>query len=664
MEHLGIGDQLLLDGAPHTVVGVDGAILTLRLITGAEQRHSTVDLFAYHDVEIFHAKALSVSPVADITWLQAVPARALQQARFWEQQVLDVLTPGVDHRSPWAGGTLLSPSLRSRSITKAQLLSANGHPVSDRHLRRLCQRYQQHGLWGLVDHRAARRSLPTGRIDPRVVAVTAELMETETPRSTGTRSRLLLRVEQRLRLEHGEDIAEQILPSRTSFYRLIAALDAGRYTFGDATTRRSAANRPERPFTPTVATRPGEQVQIDATLLDVMVEYSDGVHGRAEVTLAIDVATRSICAALLSPRASKSVDTAMLLARMIVPEPMRPGWAAALRLDASVLPYRQLIDADDRLRHAAARPVIVPETIVVDHGKVFLSRRFQDACASLGVSLQPAAPRTPTDKGVVERTFSSLNTLFVQYLAAYTGRSVTRRGSDVEAAIASGATYTLHELQDLLDQFIVTIWQNRPHNGLRDPHRPEVVLSPNEMYAAMITHAGYVPVPFGEREYLALLPTTWRRISAYGLTLHQRVYDSPDLGPLRHTHSGISAQDGKWQVAYDPYDVRRAWLHDPREDRWITLTWTLADTVEGPFSQDIWRRARQIAAERHQRDATSIAAAARELMDDLAAGPPARDAPTIQRVDQSLGQQRRAQRRKDRRLAARSAAASARPPLP
>ena len=52
---------------------------------------------------------------------------------------------------------------------------------------------------------------------------------------------------------------------------------------------------------------------------------------RADLTIAVDVATRTICAAVLRPVGTKAVDAALLLARMLVPEPMRPGWAEALR---------------------------------------------------------------------------------------------------------------------------------------------------------------------------------------------------------------------------------------------------------------------------------------------------------------------------------------------
>ncbi|MFD6434489.1 hypothetical protein ACFWFC_17380, partial [Streptomyces venezuelae] len=38
-------------------------------------------------------------------------------------------------------------------------------------------------------------------------------------------------------------------------------------------------------------------------------------------------------------------------------------------------------------------PVVLPETIVVDRGKVFVSAAFTAACESLGISVGAAPPR-------------------------------------------------------------------------------------------------------------------------------------------------------------------------------------------------------------------------------------------------------------------------------
>jgi hypothetical protein len=95
---------------------------------------------------------------------------------------------------------------------------------------------------------------------------------------------------------------------------LIERLAAGRHTFGSAVTRRQTANRPAGGFTATLAAPPGEQVQIDSTPIDVMVLAADGVPVRADLTIAVDVATRTICAAVLRPAGTKAVDAALLLA--------------------------------------------------------------------------------------------------------------------------------------------------------------------------------------------------------------------------------------------------------------------------------------------------------------------------------------------------------------
>ncbi|MGP3913884.1 hypothetical protein [Nonomuraea sp. 10N515B] len=185
--------------------------------------------------------------------------------------------------------------------------------------------------------------------------------------------------------------------------------------------------------------------------MDVMAVMDDGVIGRAELVAAVDVATRTLCAAVLRPVGAKSVDAALLLARMMVPEPMRPGWDQALAMSVSRIPHARLVDLDTRMALAAAKPVIVPDTVVVDHGRVFISEVFLRAASTLGISVQPAHQRTPTDKAIMERTFESINTLFCQHVAGYTGRDVTRRGSDV----TDRAVWSLPDLQELLDEWVV-----------------------------------------------------------------------------------------------------------------------------------------------------------------------------------------------------------------
>ncbi len=141
------------------------------------------------------------------------------------------------------------------------------------------------------------------------------------------------------------------------------------------------------------AARPGEVMEIDSTPLDVLVVHDDGTVDTVELTGIVDIATRTLAAAVLRP-STKAVDAALLLARAMTPEPMRPGWADALRMSRSVLPHASLMALDERLAKAAAVPVITPETIVCDRGKAYLSDTFRTACRSLGLTSSPAT-RTP-----------------------------------------------------------------------------------------------------------------------------------------------------------------------------------------------------------------------------------------------------------------------------
>jgi transposase InsO family protein len=456
-----------------------------------------------------------------------------------ERHLIEVITglaPGTEPGSP--AGPDYEPdrsTVQSRDAVKAAELTAAGRPVSTRTVRRLLLRYAEQGLLELIDQRALRATTSVGQADERLVAAIGAELDTQSQASTGTRGRLMRRVVTALEDEHGPGVVP--IPSRTTFYELVDALSAGRHSFGAATTRRSLANRPAGVFTPTLALRPGELVQIDSTPLDIMVILDTGVIGRPELTAVVDVATRTIAAAVLRPAGTKAVDAALLLARMLVSEPMRPGWADALRMSASLLPHERLVAIDDRLRLAAAKPVISPETIVIDHGKVFVSEMFTSSCESLRISVQPTRPHTPTNKAIVEHTFASINTLFCQHVAGYTGRDVTRCGKDVEG----DAVWSLPQLQDLLDEWIIAGWQPRPHEGLHDPHASARTLSPNDAYAALVAVAGYLPLTLSGSDYLELLPLEWRTINEYGIRIEHRTYDSPG-GVERSTESEVGTR--------------------------------------------------------------------------------------------------------------------------
>jgi putative transposase len=614
---LRVGDRIRFAGAAQTVVGLSGNLV--RLADG-HGRVSVVQLPHLLADTSFAAAGQGGCVLTDAGVLGAVPDEAAGQARWWERHVVELVTglpPGAAAGSrPRPRYDPAARTLTEREQAKAaELTELTGATVSEHTVRRKRRRYQARGLAGVVDWRAAPQRPARGRCDPRVLEALEQAVSEAADRSTRTTGYYYWRVQQILAGRHGTGVVA--VPSRSAFYELFARMSKGQHIAGSARTRRSLASRPEAPFGTVTACRPGELMQIDSTPLDVMVLLDEDVPGRVELTGMIDLATRTITAAVLRPT-TRSVDASLLLARTVTPELMRPGWADALAMSRSVLPHRQLLALDQRLEHAAARPVIVPETIVCDQGKVFVSDNFRTACASLGISWQPARPGTPTDKPHIERHLGSVATLFSQYVSGYLGRSAEHRGRDAE----TGPLWPMAGLQELLDEWIVAVWQNRPHDGLRDPVTPGRAFTPNEKYAALTESAGYVPVALSAEDYVGLLPAAWRVINAYGIKLRHRVYDSEDLNPFRGQPSGVKARKNLWEIRHDPYDISRIWVRNHWDGGWITVFWRHLRSVPAPFGEMAWDHARKnLRDEGRKATEREIAEAAAALLDTASRGP-------------------------------------------
>ncbi len=115
------------------------------------------------------------------------------------------------------------------------------------------------------------------------------------------------------------------------------------------------------------------------------------------------------------------------------------------RDSAHGIPRSVLIDVDavEGPLVGAAGPAIVPETIVVDHGKIYVSDHLTSVCQQMGISIQPARLRTGRDKGPVERFFRTIREDLLQALPGYKGPDVHSRGLDPE----SEAFFYLDELE-------------------------------------------------------------------------------------------------------------------------------------------------------------------------------------------------------------------------
>ncbi|MFB7668355.1 Mu transposase C-terminal domain-containing protein [Kitasatospora sp. NPDC056138] len=643
---LAVGQRIRFDGQVRGVLEVTAQVATLEDEETPHRVVALIDLFEAADFEILFQPERR--PIPAVGLMDGFPPDVAKQALWWEGHILEVLhglppdaEPGTEPRPGYGPGS----SVTSRERVKAAELTALGHPVKPNTVGWRRRRYLADGLVGLADHRPVRKRKEFGEAPDEVVDAMRQAIREGVDASTRNGAYLIWRTQEILR-QTTEGAVEP--PSRRSLYRLLEKLAKGTHATGSARTRRSVAHGANAPFGELTVSAPGEVMQIDSSPLDVLVRLDNGVVGKVEITGMIDVATRTLSAAVLRPT-TKSVDASILLARTVTPELMRPGWADALKMSRSVLPHRRLLSLDKRMEHAAAKPVIVPETIVCDHGMVFISRNFRSSCRFLEIDFQPTLKGSPFQKGHIEKMLDTVAGMFAQFLPGYTGRNTDLRGRHLEEE----NLWSLPELQDLLDEWIVAKWQNRPHDGLRDPDHPGRLFTPNQKYAALVEASGYVPVALSGDDYIELLPAAWRAVNSYGIKINNRTYDSPELGPMRRRDSGVTAKRGLWEVHRDPYDVSYVWVRDHRgASGWVRATWKHLNRAPVPFGDLAWDH---VSHQLPRATEEELAQAVADLLTRAHAGPdqPPSKKPRRGKADKA-----------DRRVAARTKATTMAAPAP
>lgn len=331
-------------------------------------------------------------------------------------------------------------------------------------------------------------------------------------------------VEDLLHARYGKEFGDPaavatLLPSRSTFY--LRMKESGLADALDRPTRARAAlaSTPPLPHGGREAIlRPGQVTQADTTPLRILAHGDDGRPTATEMTSLIDVANHNMCALMITPsrprdaesgqagQATRAIDLTLMLAQALAPWPVMPGWDPLSAAAASSLPFGALRAADERFTEAtAARPVIRPELIVYDQGSPYVSEHFNEVCDRLRIARRPARKKTPTDKPLAENFFTTLAHRFSQYVRhGWQGRShKTRPRHRPHAAVHDRRTSA-----DGPGMGRAGVPAD-PDAGLRDPFRPHVVLSPNDMYAVQVARSGYRAVPLSPAQNRFFLLPRW-----------------------------------------------------------------------------------------------------------------------------------------------------------
>ncbi|SEB73504.1 Mu transposase, C-terminal [Paramicrobacterium humi] len=546
------------------VVLDDGATYTLanHSTTAVRLRHNTDGSFVDMPLSVLAQRVTGMPPYKATSPRAFDDETLADDVRFWAGHATEVIT-GVHPDKPCADPAYdLSLTTKTARINaKSAELRSAGHKASPKTVQRHVLAFEHAGTSALVDGRRRDDSIPQAALVPQHVrTVLAELLSKQVNGATLTRKEFIERAHAQLL----RDYDASKVPAVSTMYRYLQAMDDGRHAFGSAKSRRTKANQPKRRMAKSAELVPGAQVQVDSTPLDVLVRNREGNAVRPILTIMVDAASRSILASTIRLEAAKGIDHALLLAQALVPLQNRPDRSDHRRTLQLANPGLNLLETDELERLADRQPYVFPRRIMMDNGKDYASTVFLAACEKFGLDATLSAIHTPTDKGIVERTFGSIRTLFAQKLPGYTGRSPEYRGRAPEKEELLSAE-AVHEL---FTDWVLRDWQNRKHDGLTDLFDPTITYTPNEVLQRASCVTASVVLPLTRSDFIDLLPTMHRTIGATGVTYQRREYDSSQLNEFRGHKSNDVRHRGLWEFRYDPYNPSAIWLRHP-DGGWV-----------------------------------------------------------------------------------------------
>ena len=196
-----------------------------------------------------------------------------------------------------------------------------------------------------------------------------------------------------------------------------------------------------------------------------------------ELTVAMDLFSRCILGLRLTAISTKSADVANVLYQSCDRKRPRASLLAVSRRAVNVLIGTEEPDGVHQER-VGGRPATLPGD---DRGRprqalpVGPPARCVCAAGDLGAA---GDPHKPTDKPTLERFFRTLRESLLEHLPGYKGPDVFSRGKRRGEA----AFYYVAELEQIIREWVATVYHHSAHDGLARPGAPKSQFSPAEMF--------------------------------------------------------------------------------------------------------------------------------------------------------------------------------------
>lgn len=288
---------------------------------------------------------------------------------------------------------------------------------------------------------------------------------------------------------------------------------------------------------PSEVTMPLEQVQIDHTVIDLIVvdERDRQPIGRPYLTLAIDVFTRCVLGMVVTLEAPSAVSVGLCLAHAACDK--RP-WLEGLN-----------VEMDWPMSGK-------PRLLYLDNAAEFKSEALRRGCEQHGIRLDYRPPGQPHYGGIVERIIGTAMQMIHDELPGTTFSNPGQRG---EYDSEKMATLTLRELERWLALAVGT-YHGSVHNGLLQP--------PAARWAEAVERVGVPAVVTRPTAFLVdFLPVIRRTLTRTGFVIDHIHYYADALKPWIARRERLPA----FLIRRDPRDISRIWVLEPEGQHYLEI---------------------------------------------------------------------------------------------
>ena len=288
---------------------------------------------------------------------------------------------------------------------------------------------------------------------------------------------------------------------------------------------------------PPAVSEPLEQVQIDHTVIDLIVvdAHDRQPIGRPYLTLTIDVFTRCVLGMVVTLEAPSAVSVGLCLAHVACDK--RP-WLEGLD-----------VEMDWPMSGK-------PRLLYLDNAAEFKSEALRRGCEQHGICLDYRPPGQPHYGGIVERIIGTAMRMIHDDLPGTTFSNPGQRG---EYDADKMAALTLRELERWLTLAVGT-YHGSVHNGLLQP--------PAARWAEAVARIGVPPVVTRPSAFLVdFLPVIRRTLTRTGFVIDHIHYYADALKPWIARRDRLPA----FLIRRDPRDISRVWVLEPEGQHYLEI---------------------------------------------------------------------------------------------